>query len=281
MESLRAFHLACAFLHVGSAIALAALTGNDGLSLESFWLSANMTELDEVEYLADRVGSVPLTWLAVAPALVSGVFHVACVVWYETYVETTETIAIFRWADYSLSSPMMAVVLASLSGVWSAGTLVCIALLQFCTIVIGALADYAKDNKEISQRIFLLGWIPYLGQTLVSLITFGESIDNADGSAPLYVWFIVLGLHGMFASFGFLEGYIRFSSKTISWEYQEFLYGLLSITAKTTLHWLIWSGTKRNSNLSAVSGAIVVVALIAGLGVWRHMRAGYRRVYTG
>lgn len=280
---MRLFHFCCAVLHLASAFALLGLSvrGGKTLGVDVFWLYGDMTDLDAVTQTQKYTGTVPLTWLAILPAFVSGIAHFMIVVWYRVYAEMTPTIALFRWADYALSSPPMAVVLAALSGVWSAQTLVCVALLQFCTIMLGAASDFVKETPIPAFCLYLVAWIPCLGHILVSLVTFGTSVSESGDGAPLFVWAIVIGLNVLFASFGLLEGYVR--TKGIGIVRQEYLYAILSLAAKTALHWLIWSGTQRDATLGAVAGGTTFVALVAALIVWRRVPAdsdGYELLDT-
>lgn len=177
----------------------------------------------------------------------------------------------FRWADYAISSSIMIVVIATVTGVSEVYVLSTVALLQSFLMVISAVAEdeFSRFSRESFERgaflfgvsffVYLFGvWGPIIGQfydrsapaastVLIDTNTYATQIDEP----PSWVNIIVWGLFAVFTSFGIVMAIYNliFQSKTQrKYAQQELAYMSLSLIAKTLLHWTLYFGIASRSN---------------------------------
>jgi hypothetical protein len=151
-----------------------------------------------------------------------------------------------RWIEYALSSSVMIVVIATLSGIQEIGTLVAIFGINAAMNLFGwsmELANEGRTKAQWSHYIFgcLAGIVPWIVIT-IALWTAATEPDAAP--IPGFVIAIFVSLFISFNVFAF--NMILQYRKTGRWAdylHGERVYMFLSLFAKTILAWQVFAGT--------------------------------------
>lgn len=166
--------------------------------------------------------------------------------WYEARLARGQNPV--RWIEYAVSSSLMIVVIASLSGIREIGTLIAVFGANAGMILFGWSMEAANEGRERPQWLHyvfgcLIGAVPWLviGVALLSATT-------APGAAGIPA-FVVAIYVSMFVTFNvFALNMVLQYARVGPWRdyrYGERAYMLLSLVAKTLLAWQVWAGTLR------------------------------------
>jgi len=182
--------------------------------------------------------------------LLSAVAHFAVAFpfrdWYERHLARGQNPA--RWIEYSFSSSVMIVVIASLTGIQEIGTLIAIFGANVGMILFGWSMEAANEGRARPQWLHyvfgcIMGIVPWL-VIAAALITAATAPGAATIPAFVYVIFISL-----FISFNvFAINMVLQYGKIGRWRdylYGERAYMLFSLIAKSLLAWQVFSGTLR------------------------------------
>jgi hypothetical protein len=151
-----------------------------------------------------------------------------------------------RWIEYALSSSVMIVVIAALSGIQEVGTLVAIFGINAAMNLFGwsmELANEGRTRVQWSHYIFgcLAGAVPWIVITIALWTAATEP-----GAAPI-PGFVIAIFVSLFVSFNVFALNMVFQyRRTGRWAdplYGERVYMLLSLSAKTILAWQVFAGT--------------------------------------
>lgn len=162
--------------------------------------------------------------------------------WYERNLERGVNNA--RWIEYSLSASIMIVLIAMLTGITSVFALVAIFGVNAAMILFGALMERFNDRREG------VDWLPYLFGCIagaVPWIVVAIAIGGAEadgGGVPTFVFAIFISLFLFFNSFA-INQLLQYR-KIGRWKnylFGEWVYIVLSVTAKSALAWQIFGGT--------------------------------------
>jgi hypothetical protein len=144
----------------------------------------------------------------------------------------------FRWIDYMLSSPLMAVVIAVFSGVGDVFALSGIFFNQTSVIVLGWMIERSK-NIQVQWLLFILAFLLYSGGVWAPMIsTFYVSMENSSSDASPVVYAIFWSLFLVFTSFSVVM-IVDIATKRRIYKGIECAYQVLSLVSKTLLHWTL------------------------------------------
>ena len=164
--------------------------------------------------------------------------------WYERMLARGQNPA--RWVEYALSSSVMIVVIATLSGIQEIGTLVAIFGINAAMNLFGWSMEAANEGRERPQWLHYIfgciaGIVPWIVIT-IALVT-AATEPNA---APIPAFVIAIFV-SLFISFNvFAINMILQYRKTGRWSdylYGERAYMIFSLVAKTILAWQVFFGT--------------------------------------
>jgi hypothetical protein len=166
--------------------------------------------------------------------------------WYERRLGAH--IAPARWIEYSLSSSVMIVVIAALSGIQEIGTLVALFGVNAAMNLFGWSMESANQGREKTQWNHYLfgviaGIVPWI---VIGIALWSASTEPGAAGVPTFVYVIFVSL---FLSFNvFAITMILQYGKVGRW--RDYLVGeksymLLSLFAKTLLAWQVFAGTLR------------------------------------
>jgi hypothetical protein len=164
-----------------------------------------------------------------------------------------------RWADYAVSSSLMIVVIASLSGVFDLWLLVIMASTQAILMVASGYFELLRSRVATAAMAFvylLFIWAPIF-------TTFFQQ------APPAFVYVIIFAIFAWFASFGVVyalvvEGIVELDGAS-KW------YDLLSISAKIQLQWTMFGGINAGGELfvSVFTGIVIILSTVAAFFVRR------------
>ncbi len=166
--------------------------------------------------------------------------------WYER--KLGQHIAPARWIEYALSSSVMIVIIAALSGIQEIGTLVALFGVNAAMNLFGWSMESANQGREKTQwnhYVFgaIAGIVPWI---VIGIALWSASSASGAAAVPTFVYVIFISL---FLSFNvFAITMILQYGKVGRW--RDYLVGeksymLLSLFAKTLLAWQVFAGTLR------------------------------------
>ena len=197
----------------------------------------------------------PLFDLPIGPAvalffLLSALAHLILALpargWYERSLARGQNPA--RWIEYELSSSVMIVVIATLSGIQEVGTLIAIFGINAVMNLFGWSMEAANEGRSRVQWLhYVFGCIAGAVPWLVIGIALWTSA-TAPGSAPIPTFVIAIFV-SLFVSFNvFAINMVLQYRKVGRWAdylYGERAYMVFSLAAKTILAWQVFAGTLR------------------------------------
>jgi len=245
---LRKFNLIMGVLHAVSGAAMVVL-GND-FTLDVSTLNLNGppgTPLSEGT-LATAFG-VPLAPATAAFLFLSALFHflIASPGFFGRYRnELANHRNRFRWVEYSISSTLMIVLIAMVTGLNDLAALIGIAGANVSMILFGWIMEVANEpGKRVWWTPFWFGCIAGITPwaALVAYLVFNLSQEGSQGP-PGFVYGILVSIFVFFNIFA-LNQWLQYR-KVGRWRdylYGETVYIVLSLTAKTVLAWQIFANT--------------------------------------
>jgi len=245
-------------------VALAALHAVQGLAILAISLAKSPVVAAPVvsSYLAFDTATktlVPaqrmLFDLPIGPAValfffLSAVAHFAVAFpargWYERHLARGQNPA--RWIEYALSSSVMIVIIAMLSGIQEVGTLVAVFGINATMNLFGWSMEAANEGRTRTQWLhYVFGCIAGSVPWLVIAIALGTAATEP-GAAPI-PGFVIAIFVSLFVSFNvFAINMVLQYRKVGRWAdylYGERAYMLFSLIAKTMLAWQVFAGTLR------------------------------------
>jgi len=150
-----------------------------------------------------------------------------------------------RWVEYSASSTIMVVLIASVTGVVDVAAFIAIAGANVAMIAFGDLQErYIRPGGSLLP--FWLGTLVGLAPWL-AIVFYVLGVGNPDrdlSQVPGFVWIIVFSLFAFFFSFG-LNQWLQFKriGKWANYFRGETTYVVLSLVAKSLLSWLVFANT--------------------------------------
>ncbi len=150
----------------------------------------------------------------------------------------------FRWVEYSLSSSVMIVLIALITGVSDVVAIIALFGVNASMILFGWLQEKYEEPGNG-------GWIPYIFGCIagavpwIAMLFYILAIGGpGDTKAPAFVYGIVLSIFILFNTFAIVQ-YLQYKKvgKWSDYIRGEKTYITLSLVAKSALAWQIFSGT--------------------------------------
>ena len=150
-----------------------------------------------------------------------------------------------RWYDYALSSSVMIVAIAMLSGVYDIAALIPLFAINATMNLFGLMMElHNQKTEKTNWTAFIFGSFAGLIPWIVIFMYF---IGATQGSTvPTFIYYILGSLTFFFLLFP-LNMFLQYK-KVGRWKdylYGEYGYIVLSIVAKTALAWQVFAGTLR------------------------------------
>ena len=233
-------------LHLFQGILMLIIAESKNLGV---WTTFQRMEGNNIIYVRDEIGTLPLVPMISMFLFVSAIAHFSLSTyankWYEVNLRKGMNPA--RWLEYSISSSIMIVVIAVLVGITELGTLILIFSLNATMNLFGWMMELHNQTTEKTNwtaYIFgcFAGFIPWL---VLGIYFFGAILENG-GNVPTFVYAIFFILAAFFNVFALnMVMQYRAKGRWADYLYGEKVYIILSLTAKSTLAWLVFGGTYR------------------------------------
>jgi hypothetical protein len=246
---LRLFNLAMGTLHLLQGGAMLLLSNDSTLPLRTTFLDSD-PQSEEIVTLTNTVFDLRLGPLVAVFLLISAAAHylLASPAIYPWYVKNLKRhINYVRWYEYALSSSVMIVVIAMLSGMFDLPSLVLIFALNATMIFFGLMMElHNQTTDKTNWTAFNLGVFAGIVPWVVIFWYFSGAVANSEDAVPRFVYGIIASLFVFFNVFAvnmFLQ-YRKIGPWT-DYLFGERMYILLSLFAKSALAWQVFSGTLR------------------------------------
>ncbi|MBK8128765.1 MAG: heliorhodopsin HeR [bacterium] len=150
-----------------------------------------------------------------------------------------------RFYEYALSSSLMIVLIGMLIGLWDLGAIILIFTLNATMNLFGIMMElHNQHTAKTDWTAFIYGCIAGFVPWVVIALYFVGAVNSGDAKPPAFVYAIVPTLFVFFNIFA-INMVLQYT-KVGPWKdylYGERVYIILSLLAKSTLCWLIWTGT--------------------------------------
>ena len=239
-STLRKYNLAAGALHAVSALAIILLANDFALPVTANYMAGPPgTSKRQIVHLFD----IKMAWLIGAFFLLSAVAHftVATVRRARYEANLTASRNPYRWVEYSLSSSLMIVAIAQLTGIEDPAALIALAGVNASMIGFG----WIQERYETPGGSLLPFWLG-CGAGVMPWLAIGVYLigPGATQHAPSFVYGIYVSLFVFFNCFALVQ-YLQYKKIGRFADYLtgEKTYLVLSLVAKSLLAWQIFSST--------------------------------------
>ena len=246
---LRLFNLAMGTLHLAQGAGMLFLSSDFTLPLRTTFLDSD-PQREEIVTLTNTVFDLRLGPLVAVFLLISAAAHylLASPVIHPWYVKNLKRhINYVRWYEYALSSSVMIVVIAMLSGMFDLPSLVLLFALNATMIFFGLMMElHNQTTDKTNWTAFNMGVFAGIVPWVVIFWYFSGAVANSEDAVPKFVYGIIASLFVFFNVFAvnMVLQYRRIGPWR-DYLFGERMYILLSLFAKSALAWQVFSGTLR------------------------------------
>ncbi len=243
-RSLRRYNLGAAAFHAVQAGLVLVLANSFTLPVTATYLAGppGTTPTDTVTILSTGVGLAVAGFLAL-----SAVFHVivASPWFFERYqAGLLAGHNTFRWVEYSLSSSIMIVLIAQLTGIADVTALLAIFGVNASMILFGWLQEHYENPGNGGWLPFIFGCVAGIVPWLAVLVYVVAPGSTSDAEPPVFVYAIIASLFVFFNTFA-VNQWLQYRQLGRWRDYLvgERAYVTLSLVAKSALAWQVFGGT--------------------------------------
>ncbi len=243
-QTIRRYNLIAGIFHLAQMLVVLALANDFSLPIVARYMSGppGSTFAEPVVLLDTPVGYAVATFLGL-----SAFFHFL-VISPKFFARYSAGLLAqrnyFRWVEYSISSSVMIVLIAQITGVSDVAALISIFGVNASMILFGWLQEkYEQPGNG--------GWLPFIFGCIagavpwIAIIFYVLSIGGAgETSAPAFVYGIVFSIFAFFNTFAIVQ-YLQYKKvgKWSDYLRGEKTYITLSLIAKSALAWQIFIST--------------------------------------
>jgi hypothetical protein len=245
---LRKFNAFMGVLHLVQSIVLYTISNDFALPLKTFYLNYN-SATEALETVANEVAMVRLGPGIALFLFISAVAHFTLASpwgygWYKRNLK--RHINYLRWYEYAISSSVMIVIIAMLTGVYDLAALIPIFIANACMNLFGLGMELLNQHTEKTNwTLYIFGCIAGAAPWIViAMHLMGAGGDG--GGVPTFVYYIFFTIFVFFMSFA-VNMILQYMEKGPwrSYYFGEKMYIVLSLVAKTALAWQVFFGTLR------------------------------------
>ncbi|MEP7356265.1 MAG: heliorhodopsin HeR [Anaerolineales bacterium] len=243
---LRRFNLIMGFLHLVQGIFMVVVSNDRTYPIFTNYLSFNPATRSLIP------NTQPFYDLRFGPAvalflLISAVAHFyLATLGYPRYVQNLKRgMNPIRFYEYALSSSLMIVLIGMLVGLWDLGALILIFALNATMNLFGIMMElHNQHTTRTDWTAFIYGSVAGVIPWVVIMLYFVGAVSSGEAKPPAFVYTIVPTLFVFFNVFA-INMVLQYK-KVGPWKdylFGERVYIILSLSAKTVLAWLIFTGT--------------------------------------
>ena len=243
---LRRFNLGMGFLHLIQGFFMIAVSNDTTYPIYTNFLNFDVATLT-LAPSPELVYEVPFGIAVAFFLLISAVAHFyLATIGYGRYVENLKKgMNPVRFYEYALSSSLMIVLIGMLIGIWDLGAIILIFTVNATMNLFGNMMELHNQTTEKTDwTAFIYGCIAGIVPWIVIMLYFVGAVNSGDAKPPAFVYTIVPTLFVFFNIFA-INMVLQYK-KIGPWKdylFGERVYIILSLSAKTVLCWLIWTGT--------------------------------------
>lgn len=237
---MRRYNFLVGLFHAVQGVAVLALGNGFTLPVTATFLQGPPGQLGEPSVLFD----LSVAWGVAVFLFLSAFFHwiIISPMFYDRY---TAGLGLnrnyFRWVEYALSSSVMIVLIAMLTGIVDISALVALFGVNAAMIFFGAVQEKYEEPGGSLMPFWLgtlAGIVPWVA-IAIYLITPGS-----DATPPGFVYAIFISIFVFFNTFA-INQWLQYRQvgKWADYLYGERRYILLSLIAKSALAWQVFGGT--------------------------------------
>lgn len=213
-------------------------------TIRQFYIWFN-PETRSLETTSKELFVLPFGILVASFLLISAIAHALVVLFSKKYFKDLQKgINQFRWFEYSLSSSIMIVLIATLFGIYDIASLLLIFLINAAMNLFGLVMEQLNAGAEKAK----VNWGPFIWGTIaglapwVAILLYMFGTGNFD-RVPWFVWAIIGTYFVAFNTFpiNMILQY-RGVGRWKDYLYGERVYIILSLAAKSFLAWLVLFG---------------------------------------
>jgi hypothetical protein len=245
-QRLRWFNLAMGGLHTLQGVLMIALSNDTTLPIDANYLVFNETS-QRLEPGREVLLDVRVGWAVASFLFMSALAHLLLSLpgIYDWYVRNLRReINYARWIEYAFSASVMIVIIAMLTGIYDVAALVPIFGINAMMILCGWMMErWNEDRSRVDWTAYVFGcfagavpWIP------IAIYLFGSG--GGESGPPTFVYWIFLSIFLFFNVFA--VNMVLQYAKVGRWRdylFGEYVYIILSLTAKSALAWQVFAGT--------------------------------------
>jgi hypothetical protein len=244
---LRRFNLLMGVFHLVSGVLMVVLGNDFELEVSAFALNGPPGTALSDGTLSSVLG-VPLAWATAAFLLLSAFFHfLIATVGFAAYgSELRHGRNRFRWVEYALSSTLMIVLIALITGITDLAALIAIGFVNASMILFGWIMEMVNDNDRGPWWTpFWFGCIAGVGPwtAIITYLMVNVSSDGGQGP-PGFVYGIIFSIFFFFNTFA-INQWLQYRKvgRWADYAHGETVYIVLSLVAKSVLAWQIFANT--------------------------------------
>lgn len=250
LSKLRRFNLIMGFLHLVQSIFMVIITlvvdtPGETYPVYSNYLTFNR-ELGGLVANPQQIWDAPLGIGIALFLFISAVAHFFLATFgYKWYVKSLKQgMNPVRFYEYALSSSLMIVLIGLLVGVNDIGAIILAFFVNASMNLFGIMMEYHNQyTNKVNWSSFIFGSIAGIAPWIVIFLYFLGAVNSGTAKPPAFVYAIVPTLFVFFNIFA-INMVLQYK-KVGRWKdylFGERVYIVLSLAAKTTLAWLIFSG---------------------------------------
>jgi hypothetical protein len=248
LNRLRTYNILMSLLHFAQALAIVILGWGKGLTVPvtTSFLKANAgggppaTTLETLGIF--RLGPAIAVFL-----LLSALAHLITVLpgvfeWYKANL--LRHINYIRWYEYALSSSVMIVIIAALSGMYDLPSAIMMFFLNAAMNLFGLMMElHNQTTQRTNWTSFVFGSVVGFVPWIIIFMYFVSAATSATGTVPTFVYYILGTIFVFFNCFAInmVLQYKRIG-RWRDYIFGERIYVLLSLVAKSALAWQIFFG---------------------------------------
>jgi len=243
---LRRFNLGMGFLHLVQGIFMIAVSNDTTYPIYTNFLNFDIATRSLAPN-PELVYELPFGVAVAFFLLISAVAHFyLATIGYPRYVKNLKKgMNPVRFYEYALSSSLMIVLIGMLIGIWDLGAIILIFAVNATMNLFGIMMElHNQTTKKTDWTAFIYGCIAGIVPWIVIMLYFVGAVNSGDAKPPAFVYTIVPTLFVFFNIFA-INMVLQYK-KIGPWKdylFGERVYIILSLSAKTVLCWLIWTGT--------------------------------------
>jgi hypothetical protein len=245
-QGLRRFNLSMGALHLVQGILMIVLSNDTTYPIYTYYLRFD-TETFSLTQDPQNIYNLRFGPAVAVFLLLSAIAHFyLSTVGYKGYVANLKKgMNPIRFYEYALSSSLMIVLIGMLVGIWDLGAMIALFGVNAAMNLFGIMMElHNQYTEKTNWSAFIYGCFAGIIPWIVIMMYFLGAINSSGAEPPGFVYAIIPTLFVFFNIFAInMVLQYRKVGRWRDYLFGERVYIILSLTAKTTLAWLIFAGT--------------------------------------